>query len=137
MGLTEAQAYAQGDCIVAQLPYGEMDRAVIDDRTEGFCKLIVSKETHRLLGAQVVGEQAVEIIQLVAAGMAADMKVEQLADLEMAYPTYSAILGRGAAGVPGVGRCAACCDRQCRSKRGRTAWPGTIQPAVGRFESPR
>ena len=96
VGLTEAQASAQGECIVASVPYREMDRAVIDDQTEGFCKLIVSKGTHRFLGAQVVGEQAVEITQLVAAGMAADMSVEQLAALEMAYPTYAAILGLAA-----------------------------------------
>jgi pyruvate/2-oxoglutarate dehydrogenase complex dihydrolipoamide dehydrogenase (E3) component len=96
VGLTEAQARDQGECVIAKVPYREMDRAVIDDRTEGFCKLIVSKETHRLLGAQVVGEQAVEIIQVVATGMAAEMRVEQLADLEMAYPTYAAILGLAA-----------------------------------------
>lgn len=96
VGLTEARARAQEDAIVVNVPYREMDRAVIDDRIEGLCKLIVSRATHRLLGAQVVGEQAVEIIQVVAAGMAADMRVEQLADLEMAYPTYSAILGLAA-----------------------------------------
>jgi pyruvate/2-oxoglutarate dehydrogenase complex dihydrolipoamide dehydrogenase (E3) component len=96
VGLTEAQARAQEGSVVVVVPYREMDRAVIDDRTEGFCKLIVSKETHRLLGAQVVGEQAVEIIQLVAAGMAAAMRAEQLADLEIAYPTYTAILGLAA-----------------------------------------
>ena len=37
-----------------------------------------------------------EIVQLAAAAMAADMKVEQLAELELAYPTYTAILGLAA-----------------------------------------
>lgn len=96
VGLTENQARSKEESIVAIVPYRDMDRAVIDDRTEGFCKLIVSKETHHLLGAQVVGEQAVEISQLVGTGMAADMRVERLADLEMAYPTYAAILGLAA-----------------------------------------
>jgi hypothetical protein len=32
----------------------------------------------------------------VAAGMAADMWVEQLAELEIAYPTYTAIVGLAA-----------------------------------------
>ncbi len=96
VGLTEANARAQEECLVVVVPYREMDRAVIDGRTEGFCKMVVSRETHRLLGAHVVGEQALEIIQLVAAGMAADMRVEQLAELEIAYPTYTAILGLAA-----------------------------------------
>jgi len=55
--------------------------------------LIVSAETHRILGAHVVGEQALEVIQIVAAGMAADMWVEHLAELELPYPTYTAVVG--------------------------------------------
>jgi hypothetical protein len=48
------------------------------------------------LGAHIVGEQALEAIQLIAAGMAAGMWVEQLAELELAYPTYTAIVGLAA-----------------------------------------
>jgi pyruvate/2-oxoglutarate dehydrogenase complex dihydrolipoamide dehydrogenase (E3) component len=97
VGLTEDQARAlPGGCEVATVPYADMDRAVIDDHTEGVCKLIVSSESHRILGAHIVGEQALEVTQLVAAGMAADMWVEQLAELEIAYPTYTAIVGLAA-----------------------------------------
>ncbi|MGD2040417.1 MAG: NAD(P)/FAD-dependent oxidoreductase [Anaerolineae bacterium] len=97
VGLTEVQARAAGTGYsVAVIPYADLDRAVIDDRTEGFCKLIVSPETHRILGAHIVGEQALEAIQLIATGMAADMWVEQLAELELAYPTYTAIVGLAA-----------------------------------------
>ncbi len=94
VGLTEAQARAKGlDIVTAVVPYLDLDRAVIDDHTTGFCKLIVSAETHRILGAHVVGEQALEVIQIVAAGMAADMWVEHLAELELPYPTYTAVVG--------------------------------------------
>jgi pyruvate/2-oxoglutarate dehydrogenase complex dihydrolipoamide dehydrogenase (E3) component len=96
VGLTEAQARAQEDCAVAVVPYAHCDRAAIDGHTKGFCKLIVSKSTHRMLGAHIVGEQAVEILQMVAAGMAADMWVDQLAELELAYPTFAAIVGLAA-----------------------------------------
>ena len=96
VGLTEAQARARDDCAVAVVPYASCDRAVIDGHTEGFCKLIVSQSSHRILGAHIVGEQAVELLQLVAAGMAADMWVEQLAELELAYPTFAAVVGLAA-----------------------------------------
>ncbi len=96
VGLTEAQAREQEACVVAVVPYSHLDRAVIDGRTTGVCKLIVSTETHRILGAHIVGEQALEAIQLVAAGMSADMWVEQLAELELAYPTYTAVVGLAA-----------------------------------------
>jgi dihydrolipoamide dehydrogenase len=96
VGQTEAQARQGQECVVATVPYGDMDRAVIDGRTEGFCKLVVSAESHRILGVHVVGEQALEVVQLVAGAMASDMWVEQLAELELAYPTFTAILGLAA-----------------------------------------
>jgi len=96
VGLTEAQAKAYGDYVVAQVSYSELDRAVIDNRTTGLCKLIVSAETHRILGVHVVGEQALEIVHMAAAGMAAGMWVEQLADLQIAYPTFTAVIGLAA-----------------------------------------
>jgi pyruvate/2-oxoglutarate dehydrogenase complex dihydrolipoamide dehydrogenase (E3) component len=97
VGLTESQARAvENDCIVATVPYAHLDRAVIDGHTDGFCKLIVSKSSHLILGAHVVGEEAVEIVSLAAAGMTTNMRVEQLAQLELAYPTYTAIIGLAA-----------------------------------------
>ena len=93
VGLTEAQARRQEDCVTAVVPFSELDRAVIDGHPTGLCKLIVSSQSHRILGAHVVGEQALEIIHLVAAGMLADMWVEQLAELEIAYPTFTAAVG--------------------------------------------
>ena len=97
VGVTEQEACRDaGTCAVAVVPYADLDRAVIDNRAEGFCKLIVSEETHRIVGAHIVGEQALEAIQLVAAAMAADMWVEQLAELELAYPTYTATIGLAA-----------------------------------------
>ncbi|HHY89668.1 MAG TPA: NAD(P)/FAD-dependent oxidoreductase [Chloroflexi bacterium] len=94
VGLTEEQARAQKiDYVAAVVPFADMDRAIIDREPEGFCKLLVSPETHRILGAHVVGEQAVEIVQIAAAGMATDMWIEQLAELQIAYPTYTAVIG--------------------------------------------
>jgi pyruvate/2-oxoglutarate dehydrogenase complex dihydrolipoamide dehydrogenase (E3) component len=94
VGLTEEKARAtHDDCVMAVVPYAALDRALIDGHREGFCKLIVSTETHRILGAHIIGEQALEILQLVATALAADMQVEQLAEMELAYPTFTAIVG--------------------------------------------
>ena len=87
---------AKEDIVSAVVPFADLDRAVIDGRTPGLCKLIVSRETHRVLGAHVVGEDALEIVHLVAAGMTADMWVEQLAELQIAYPTFTAAVGLAA-----------------------------------------
>ncbi len=97
VGLTEAAALAEGTAVViGRVPYADLDRAVIDRRTEGFCKLVVDAETHRVIGAHVIGEQAVEVVQIAAAAMTAEMPVERLAEIEFAYPTFTSIVGLAA-----------------------------------------
>lgn len=97
VGKTEEKARAsEPDCLVSVVPYAELDRAIIDGRTGGACKLIVSRQTRKILGAHVAGEQALEVVQVVAAGMASGLTIEQLADLELAYPTFAQIIGLAA-----------------------------------------
>lgn len=97
VGMTEEQARQAGvDYISAVVPFSELDRAVIDGQPAGLCKLIVSKENHRILGVHVAGEQALEVVHLVAAGITAGMWVEQLAEMEIAYPTFAAVVGLAA-----------------------------------------
>jgi dihydrolipoamide dehydrogenase len=96
VGMTEEQARRELDVIVATVPYAELDRAVIDGHTEGFCKLIVDRGTRLVVGAHVVGEQALEVVQMVAAGIAGKLPIEQFADLELAYPTFAGIVGLAA-----------------------------------------
>ncbi len=98
VGLTEPQAVGQTGSATTSvvIRYSQLDRAVIDGHPEGFCKLIADRRDHTLLGAHVMGEQALEIVHLVAAGMAAGMTVDQLAALEIAYPTYTAAVGLAA-----------------------------------------
>jgi pyruvate/2-oxoglutarate dehydrogenase complex dihydrolipoamide dehydrogenase (E3) component len=95
VGLNENQIHGD-QALVLTLSYHDLDRAVIDGWTEGHFKLIVSRDNHQILGAHAVGEQAVEIVQIVAAGMAAGITVDQLASVELSYPTFTAIVGLAA-----------------------------------------
>ncbi len=97
VGLTEAQARADHpDALVVTVPYARLERAVIDARTAGFFKLIATADARRLLGAHAVGEEALEVIQCVAAAMEAGADVRKLATTEYAYPTYTSIIGLAA-----------------------------------------
>ncbi|HMN58802.1 MAG TPA: NAD(P)/FAD-dependent oxidoreductase [Anaerolinea sp.] len=97
VGLTEEQARQAGlEYAAATVPFSELDRAVIEGQPAGLCKLIVSRDNHRILGVHVAGEQALEVVHLVAAGITADMWVEQLAEMEIAYPTFAAVVGLAA-----------------------------------------
>jgi pyruvate/2-oxoglutarate dehydrogenase complex dihydrolipoamide dehydrogenase (E3) component len=96
VGLTEAQARHQYDCAVAVVHYDDLLRPVADNHPEGFCKLIVERRHRYILGAHVIGEYSVEIIQMVAACMASGMRVEQVAELQLAYPTFTEAVGMAA-----------------------------------------
>jgi pyruvate/2-oxoglutarate dehydrogenase complex dihydrolipoamide dehydrogenase (E3) component len=93
IGLTEAQAREQFDVVVSTIGFDSFPRSIIDGRTTGFCKLIADRQTHKLLGCHLVGERAVETVQLVAAGMKAGLTVAQLAELPLSFPTYVEIVG--------------------------------------------
>ncbi len=97
MGLTEAKARAKHDVAVAVTRFDGAVRTIIDGRTTGFCKLVVEKNTRQILGCHVVGERAVDIVQLAAIAMSARMSVDALARVPLSFPTHAGILGRAAA----------------------------------------
>jgi len=96
VGLTEAKAREQHDVEVATVHFDSTPRTIIDGRTLGFCKLIVDRSTHKILGCHVVGERAVEITQVAAVAMTGGMPASQLARIPLSFPTYAAVLGRAA-----------------------------------------
>ena len=89
VGLTEAEAGMEHDIVVGVALYEDLLRPVADGRPDGFCKLIVDAEQHTVLGGHVVGEYSAEIVQTVAACMVAGMRVEQIAELQLAFPTFT------------------------------------------------
>jgi len=99
VGLTESLGRASHDVVTATIHFDATTRTIIDGRTFGFCKLIVDRETHKILGCHVVGERAVEITQVAAIAITAGMRVDELARVPLSFPTYAGILGRVAASV--------------------------------------
>jgi pyruvate/2-oxoglutarate dehydrogenase complex dihydrolipoamide dehydrogenase (E3) component len=89
VGLTEEQARARYDCAVAVARYEDLLRPVADAQPEGFCKLIVETDRRQIVGAHVLGEYSAEVIQMIAACMAAGMRVEEVAELQFAFPTFT------------------------------------------------
>jgi len=96
VGLTEPQAQAESHVISASVPFSHLDRAIIDGRPTGFCKLIVDRQSRRIVGAHVVGQQAVEIVQVAATAMQSHVPIDDLARLEYAYPTFTSAIGLAA-----------------------------------------
>ncbi len=96
VGMTQAQAEEAHECIVEIVDYAGLPRAVMDGRTDGFCKIIIDKDTQQLLGAHVLGSYSAEVIQVAATCLATKMKVNEIANLELAFPTFTEALGMAA-----------------------------------------
>lgn len=96
VGLTEARAREAHDVVSVVVRCDAATRTIIDGRSEGFCKLIAERASGRILGCHVVGERAVDIVQVAAVAMAARMRVDEFARIPLAFPTYAGILGRAA-----------------------------------------
>src|SRR6476660_7412063 len=97
VGLTEAKARETHDVVTAVVRFDSTTRTIIDGHKIGFCKLIVDRETHTILGCHVVGERAVEITQLAAVAITARMRADDLANIPLSFPTYAGILAHVAA----------------------------------------
>jgi dihydrolipoamide dehydrogenase len=97
VGLSEAKARAKHDVAVSVARFDGAVRTIIDGRTTGFCKLIVERGSGAILGCHVVGERAVDIVQLAAVAMTARMGVDALAHVPLSFPAHAGILGRAAA----------------------------------------
>jgi pyruvate/2-oxoglutarate dehydrogenase complex dihydrolipoamide dehydrogenase (E3) component len=69
--------------------YDDLVRPVADGHPDGFCKLIADRRSHLILGAHVLGEYSAETVQVVAAAMSAGLNVEQLAEIQFAFPTFT------------------------------------------------
>jgi pyruvate/2-oxoglutarate dehydrogenase complex dihydrolipoamide dehydrogenase (E3) component len=87
VGLTETAARQAHETAVTTVRFESLPRPIIDGRQTGFCKLVIDRERHAILGCHVVGERAVELAQLAATAMAAQMPVEQLALVPFSFPT--------------------------------------------------
>lgn len=90
VGVTETEAKAKGIAIEkASFPWAASGRALSIARTEGATKLIFDKETHRVIGAGIVGTNAGELLAeaVLAIEMGAD--AHDLGLTIHAHPTLS------------------------------------------------
>ncbi|HKD48673.1 MAG TPA: hypothetical protein VKB67_13385, partial [Rhizomicrobium sp.] len=97
VGLSETKARQAFDVLATTVRFDSTSRTIIDGHMSGFCKLLVDRATKEIIGCHVVGERAVEIVQVVSIAMAAHMRVDEFAKIPLSFPTYAGILGRVAA----------------------------------------
>lgn len=88
VGLSEAQAKEEGlEYKASKFPYAANGRALSLNDTTGFVKLITLKEDDTLVGAQIVGAGASDIISELGLAIEAGMNAEDIALTVHAHPT--------------------------------------------------
>jgi pyruvate/2-oxoglutarate dehydrogenase complex dihydrolipoamide dehydrogenase (E3) component len=85
VGLSAAEAAATRDVQTISIPLSDVDRAVLDDETDGFIR--VHHRRGRLLGCTMVAAHAGELIGLVAYAMAHGGTLNDLSSTIFPYPT--------------------------------------------------
>ena len=90
VGLGEDAAKAQGLAVnVGKFNFSANGRAIAADTTDGFVKIIADAKTDRILGAQILGANAGELISEVVTHMEYGGSAEDLGRTIHAHPTMS------------------------------------------------
>ena len=74
------------------VPFGAIGRAVATGHSEGFAQLVTSGAHHRVVGGQIVGPNAGDLIAEVALAVELEATLADLAATMHAHPTHSEVL---------------------------------------------
>ncbi|MCM8811533.1 MAG: dihydrolipoyl dehydrogenase [Candidatus Omnitrophica bacterium] len=92
-GVMEAEARERGiDVEVTKFPWSASGRALSMDRTDGLTKLVIEKETERIIGVGLVGHGAGELISEGVLAMEMGATARDLAESVHPHPTLSETL---------------------------------------------
>jgi dihydrolipoamide dehydrogenase len=103
VGLTEDEAKKQGIAYgVGRFPWSASGRAIANGRDEGFTKLLFSEETHRLIGAGIVGTDAGNLISELALAIEMGADATDIGKTIHPHPTLGESVGMAAELYEGV-----------------------------------
>lgn len=90
VGMTEAEAKEKGlDVKASKFPLGGNGRALSLNQTDGFVRLVTTKEDNVIVGCQVAGVNASDIIAEVGLAIEAGMNAEDIALTIHSHPSLS------------------------------------------------
>jgi dihydrolipoamide dehydrogenase len=103
VGLTEDEAKKNGTKVgIAKFPWTASGRAIANGRDEGFTKLIFEDESHRIVGAGIVGTNAGELISELALAIEMGADATDIGKTIHPHPTLGESVGMAAELFEGV-----------------------------------
>ncbi len=90
VGQTEAQVIAaEGSAVVGRSPFRELARGQISGHTTGLLKLVCGPDGRTLRGAQIVGENATELIHVAQMAILGGLPVDVFVENPLNFPTMA------------------------------------------------
>jgi pyruvate/2-oxoglutarate dehydrogenase complex dihydrolipoamide dehydrogenase (E3) component len=90
VGLSEAATQKQGiEYTVFTRELKDVDRAIVDGDEEGFIKILIKKNSDKILGATIVARHGGEMISEITTAMVAGLGLGGLANVIHPYPTQA------------------------------------------------
>jgi NAD(P) transhydrogenase len=90
VGLTQAEAKEQGiDAVAGRARFDEVARALINHRTEGWLKLVADRHSGRVLGVQILGENATDLIHVGQVAIHARWSADDFVENVFNFPTLT------------------------------------------------
>jgi dihydrolipoamide dehydrogenase len=90
VGLNEAQARKKNiEVCKGIFPFSSSGKAYITGETEGFIKIVTNSKTGEILGAQMIGPRASDLVHEIAVAMKGEMLVDDLVSTIHSHPTFS------------------------------------------------
>jgi dihydrolipoamide dehydrogenase len=97
VGLAEAEAFSSGRKIrVTKVPFSVTAKAMINNDTRGFVKIISDPATGVVLGGSIVGRHAAELISVIALAVTANLTVTDIEESILVHPALSEALSEAA-----------------------------------------
>jgi dihydrolipoamide dehydrogenase len=97
VGLAEAEAFSSGRKIrVTKVPFSVTAKAMINNDTRGFVKIISDPATGVVLGGSIVGRHAAELISVIALAVTANLTVTDIEESILVHPALSEALAEAA-----------------------------------------
>ena len=88
VGLSEARAKKEGiNVIVGRFPYAALGKALGMSEPNGFFQVVAEADSHRLIGAQIIGADASSLIAEASVAVQNNLPLETIADGVHAHPT--------------------------------------------------
>ncbi len=103
VGLDEAQARNKNIKVYTGVfPFSSSGKAYITGETEGFIKIVTNSETGEIIGAQMIGPRATDLVHEVAVAMKGEMLVDDLVSTVHSHPTFSEAISEAAEDCFGI-----------------------------------